>query len=155
MRQTSIFHWKRFAHRRAVVVAALVGGWCFGMLGARDASSEPMEADGAPSGMVTFFKDGGCPEGWVHAADLEGRAIVGTVVKEDVGIAVGLPFTDQETRAHFHGYTGRVTLPPKGIMTTVGPNGLAAGAGTYSVAGSTMDAGTELPFFQMEGCIKP
>jgi hypothetical protein len=155
MRVSRMLHKKKFEHQRVVLVVLLVGGWCFGNLRAREALSEPMEVDGAPSGMVTFFTGGQCPPGWTHAAALEGRVIVGTVLNEDVGIDVGLPFTDQETRVHTHKYTGKVVLPAKGIATTPGLNGAAAATGTYSVAGTTMAESTGLPFFQMEGCIKP
>jgi hypothetical protein len=155
MRQTSMRHKKWLERRRAIVVLALVGGSSFGVLRARDASSEPMATDGAPSGMVAFVGGGVCPPGWVHVSELEGRAIVGTITKEDVGIDVGTPFGDREERVHLHKYTGAVTLAVKGIATLNGPNGSVAAAGTYSVAGSTMENDAGLPFFQMEGCIKP
>ncbi|MBK9265413.1 MAG: hypothetical protein IPM54_37210 [Polyangiaceae bacterium] len=150
MRQT-----KWLERRRAVAVAAVVVGMGFGMLHARDASSEPQAEDGAPSGMVAFVGGGDCPPGWLHASDIEGRAIVGTVIKEDVGVDVGTPFTAGEERVHEHAFTGAVNLPAKYITAV---NGVAAGvalAGTFSVTGVTDKNADGLPFFQMEGCIKP
>lgn len=125
------------------------------MLRTRDASSEPMVADGAPSGMVTFVGGGVCPPGWVHASDLEGRALVGTVNKEDVDVAVGTPFTDREERVHGHDYTAEITLAAKAIGSPNGVNLSGAASMTYTIQGMTEENGAGLPFFQMEGCIKP
>lgn len=125
------------------------------MLCSRNASSEPMVTDGAPSGMITFAAGGVCPAGWVHVSALEGRAIVGTVTEEDVGIAVGTPFTDREERVHDHHYTGSVTLAPKPVGVPLGFNGNVAEAGTYPIEGITGENDAGLPFFQMEACMKP
>jgi len=105
--------------------------------------------------MVAFVGGGVCPPGWVHVSDLEGRAIVGTVTKEDVGITVGTAFGDREERAHRHDYTAKVTLGAKAIGSPNGANMSGAAAMTYSVAGMTEESDGGLPFFQMEGCIKP
>lgn len=105
--------------------------------------------------MVAFVGGGDCPPGWLHASDIEGRAIVGTVIKEDVGVEVGTPFSAGEDRVHDHTFTGSVNLPAKYITAV---NGAAAGvahAGAYSVTGATNKNSAGLPFFQMEGCIKP
>lgn len=150
MRQLSLLE-----RRHAVAVAALVVGLSFGMLCARDASSEPMAADGAPSGMVAFVGGGVCPPGWVHVSDLEGRAVVGTVTTEDVGVTVGTPFGDREERVHSHDYTVNVNLPAKFIAAANGPDGTVALAGVYSVTDVTDENAAGLPFFQMEACIKP
>jgi hypothetical protein len=114
-----------------------------------------MVTDGAPSGMVTFVAGGVCPPGWQHASELEGRVIVGTVIREDVGIEVGSPFTDREERVHHHDYTVDVNLPAKFLVASNGPEGTAASAKLYSVADVTDDNASELPFFQMEACVKP
>ena len=114
-----------------------------------------MVADGAPSGMVTFVGGGVCPPGWVHVSDLEGRAIVGTVTKEDVGIEVGTPLTDREERKHGHDYTANVTLAPKAIGSPNGVNLSGAASMKYTIQDKTEENGAGLPFFQMEGCIKP
>jgi hypothetical protein len=144
---------QRMRHTKWLAALVLVSS--FGMLRARDASSEPNVADGAPSGMVVFVGGGVCPPGWMHASDLEGRAIVGTVTKEDVGVDVGTPFGDREERVHSHDYTGTVQLTSKGIVAANGPENTIAAPGSYSIAGATTENATGLPFFQMEGCIKP
>ncbi len=150
MRQT-----KWLVHRRTLVLLPLVFGASFGMVYIGDASSEPMVDDGAPSGMVTFVGGGVCPPGWVHMSDLEGRAVVGIVVKEDLGIEVGTPFTDREARIHHHDFTGEVMVGPKPVSIPNGANGIVAEAGTYPIEGTTGDDDAGLPFFQMEGCMKP
>lgn len=114
-----------------------------------------MVADGAPSGMVAFVAGGVCPPGWIHASNLEGRAIVGTVITEDVGIQVGTPFTDREERTHHHDYTIDINLPAKFVAASNGPDATAALAKLYSVADVTDENASELPFFQMEACVKP
>lgn len=154
MRKTSMRQRKWLVRRRSVAVVALVAGAGFGVFRTRDAASEPKVTDGAPSGMVTFVGGGVCPPGWVHVSDIEGRAIVGTVTKEDVGIEVGTPFTDQENRVHKHQYMGSVTLAPKPVGAPNGANGSVAEAGKYSIEGTTEESNGGLPFFQMEGCIK-
>ncbi|HRI70243.1 MAG TPA: hypothetical protein PK156_38695 [Polyangium sp.] len=150
MRQT-----KWLVHPRKAVIVAFVAGTSFGVLRSRDASSEPMVTDGAPSGMVTFAGGGVCPPGWVHMSDLEGRTVVGTVTKEDVGIDVGTPFADREDRVHHHHFTGSATIAPKAVSIPNGGNGIVAEAGMYSIEGTTEDGAGKLPFFQMEACIKP
>lgn len=155
MRQTSELQAKWRIHRRILAFVALVVGTHLGFAQIREASSEPMVEDGAPSGMVTFVGGGVCPPGWVHVTELEGRAIVGTVTKEDIGIDVGVPFTDQEERGHDHAYTGSITLGPKPTGVPIGPNGNVAKSGTYMLEGTTTETSGALPFFQMEGCIKP
>lgn len=150
MRQTD---W--LVHRRTIAVVALVVGASFGVFHIRDASSEPSVADGAPSGMVTFVGGGVCPPGWVHASELEGRTIVGTLTSERLGIDVGTPFTDREERVHDHHYTGSVVLDPKEVGVPIGLNGTVAAAGTYPIEGMAEESGGQLPFFQMEACIKP
>ncbi len=155
MRHTSMRQKEWLVHRRTVAVVALAVGASLGMLRTRNASSEPMVADGAPFGMVTFVGGGVCPPGWVRASDLEGRAIVGTVTKEDVGVEVGTAFTDREERVHQHQYTGSVTLAPKPVGVPLGVNTIVAAAGTYSIEGMTEKNDAGLPFFQMEGCLKP
>lgn len=146
---------KWFGHRSTVAVAALMVGASFGVFCIRDASSEPMVADGAPSGMVAFVAGGVCPPGWNHVSDLEGRALVGTVTTEDVGIEVGTPFTDGEKRVHHHDYTIDIDLGAKFLAASNAPTGTAASAKVYSVTDVTDDHASELPFFQMEACVKP
>lgn len=140
--------------RHTVAFTALVVGLSFGVLHARDASSEPSVIDGAPSGMVAFVRGGVCPPGWVPATDLEGRAVVGTVTKEDVGIDVGDPLGDGEVPAHHHDYTVDVNLPAK-FLLAANAGEPVTGAGLYSITDVTDESDTELPFFQMEACIKP
>jgi len=146
---------KWLERRSVVVVAALVLGSGFELLRARDASSEPMVTDGAPSGMVAFVGGGVCPPGWVKAEGIQGRAIVGTVIKEDVGVEVGTPLDDREDRLHLHNFTGTVTLVAKGIGAPDGANTNVAAPATYSLGGMTDEGAAGLPFFQMEGCVKP
>ena len=155
MQRTSMRQRKWLDRRRVIAVVVLMGGSGFAMLRAPEASSEPMVVDGAPSGMVAFVGGGVCPPGWVHVSDLEGRAIVGTVTKEDVGITVGTAFGDREERAHRHDYTAKVTLGAKAIGSPNGANMSGAAAMTYSVADMTEEKAGGLPFFQMEGCVKP
>lgn len=155
MRQPSRHQREWLVRRRGVAIVALVVGVGFGLLRIRNASSEPMGVDGAPSGMVTFVGGGSCPPGWIHISDLEGKAIVGTVIKEDVGIDVGLPFTDREKRVHQHDYTVDINLPAKFLFGSNGPNDTAALAKLYSVTDVTAESASEVPFFQMEACVKP
>lgn len=120
-----------------------------------EVTGEPMAEDGAPSGMVGFVAGGVCPPGWVHSFDLEGRILVGTVDKAEIGETVGSPFTDREVRVHHHDYTGTIDLPKKNIAGANGGNQSGAAWGTYSVMGATTDSESGLPFVQMEGCVKP
>lgn len=124
-------------------------------LSQRDAASEPMAEDGAPSGMVAFVAGGVCPPGWVHSYELEGRVLVGTVDKAEIGESVGTPFVDREVRVHHHDYVGAVDLPKKNVAGANGGNESGASWGTYTVMGATTDAESGLPFVQMEGCVKP
>jgi hypothetical protein len=124
-------------------------------LSQRDAASEPIVADGAPSGMVAFVANGVCPPGWVHSFELEGRILVGTVDKAEIGETVGTPFADREVRVHHHDYVGTIDLPKKNIAGANGGNESGASWGTYSVMGTTTDSESGLPFIQMEGCVKP
>lgn len=155
MQRTSMCQRKWLDRRRVIAVAVLIGGAGFALLRAPEASSEPMVVDGAPSGMVAFVGGGVCPPGWVHVSDLEGRAIVGTVTKEDVGITVGTPLGDREDRLHRHDYTAEIMLTAKGIGSPNGVNMSGAAAMTYPVVGMTAEKSGGLPFYQMEGCIKP
>jgi len=142
--------------RRCFVASgAIVLGVCVASLYQRDAASETMAADGAPSGMVTFVSGGVCPPGWLHNYEVEGRILVGTVDKAEIGETVGTPYTDREVRVHRHDYAGTIDLPKKNIAGANGGNESGAGWGMYPVMGTTSDAESELPFVQMEGCVKP
>lgn len=121
----------------------------------RDAASEPMAADGAPSGMVAFVSGGVCPPGWLHLYEMEGRVLVGTVDKAEIGETVGSAYTDREERLHHHDYAGTVELPKKNVAGANGGNQSGAAWGSYAVMGTTSDSDSGLPFVQMEGCVKP
>jgi hypothetical protein len=141
--------------RHAIAAAAILLSIGVGTLRAKNAASEPAVVDGAPSGMVTFVAGGVCPPGWVHLYDVEGRVVVGTVTKNDVGVTVGKPFGDREERLHKHDYEGAVELPKKNIAGANGGNNSGAGNGSYPVAGETSEDASGLPFVQMEGCVRP
>lgn len=113
-----------------------------------------MPADGAPPGMVAFVAGGVCPPGWVHSFEFEGRILVGTVDKAEIGDTVATAFTDREVRTHHHDYTGVVDLPKKNVAAANGGNENGAAWGMYPVMGTTSEAETGLPFVQMEGCVK-
>lgn len=146
----------RWPGRRCVVaVSAIVLILGLASLHQRDAASEPMAADGAPSGMVTFVAGGVCPPGWVHLYEIEGRVLVGTVDKAEIGDMVGSPFADREERLHHHEYAGTIELPKKNVAGANGGNESGAQWGSYGIMGTTSDAESGLPFVQMEGCVKP
>lgn len=142
-------------HRWIAVATAIVLGICVASLPQRDAASEPMVADGAPSGMVAFVAGGVCPPGWEHLYEVEGRIVVGTVDKAEIGEVVGTAYVDREERLHHHDYAGTIELPKKNVAGANGGNQSGAESGSYAVMGSTADSESGLPFVQMEGCVKP
>ncbi len=146
----------RWLQRRWLAAAvAIVLGIGVASLPQRDAASEPMVTDGAPSGMVAFVSGGVCPPGWEHLYELEGRVLVGTVDIAEIGETVGTAYTDREERQHHHDYTGAIELPQKSVAGANGGNQSGAKWGSYSVMGTTSESESGLPFVQMEGCVKP
>ncbi|HRI63250.1 MAG TPA: hypothetical protein PK156_03410 [Polyangium sp.] len=139
-----------FASTITIVVVLVIA-----LLPRRDAASETMPADGAPSGMVAFVAGGVCPPGWVHSYEVEGRVFVGTVDDDEIGETVGMAYTDREERAHHHDYAGTIDLPKKNIAGANGGNESGAEWGAYEIMGTTGDTSSALPFVQMEGCVKP
>lgn len=145
--------WKR--RRHAIAMTAIVLGIGTTALNERKAASESAVVDGAPAGMVAFVSGGVCPAGWLHLYDIEGRAVVGTTVKDDIGLTVGTPLADREERRHKHDYAGKIELPKKNIAGANGGNNSGAGNGTYPIIGATSEETSGLPFVQMEGCVRP
>lgn len=137
-----------------MATSAIVVGIGIASLQQRNAASEPMPTDGAPAGMVTFVSGGVCPPGWVHSFEVEGRILVGTVDKGEIGETVATAFTDREIRTHHHDYMGVIDLPQKNIAAANGGNESGAAWGAYPVMGTTSDIESGLPFVQMEGCVK-
>ncbi|UQA55290.1 hypothetical protein [Polyangium aurulentum] len=126
-----------------------------GFLGARSASGDPAEDDGAPSGMVAFVQGGQCPVGWEPALLVEGRLVVGVDDGANVGVEVGEPLGDREDRAHAHAFSGELTLASKNIAAADGSNMTGAAAKAYPVAGTTAEETSGLPFVQVKACVKP
>lgn len=145
--------WSRY--RWFVATTAILFTIFVASLSPGDAASEPMAADGAPSGMVTFVAGGVCPPGWVHSFEVEGRVLVGTVDDAEIGETIGMPYGDREVRGHHHDYAGTIELPKKNIAGANGGNESGAEWGSYAVMGTTSDTESALPFVQMEGCVKP
>jgi hypothetical protein len=135
-----------------MVIAALSIG--AGLVGARAASGDPIDDDGAPSGMVAFVSGGKCPLGWAPAANVEGRLVVGVTDGKNVGVQVGDPLADQEDRAHSHAYAGELALPEKAIAGGDGANNTGAAAQAYSISGKTEAGASGLPFVQVQACVK-
>ncbi len=141
--------------RWLAAVVAIILGIGVASFYQRDAASEPMVADGAPSGMVAFVSGGVCPPGWQHLYELEGRVLVGTVDNAEIGETVGTAYSDREERQHHHDYAGTIELPKKNVAGANGGNESGAEWGSYSVMGTTAESESGLPFVQMEGCVKP
>jgi hypothetical protein len=122
------------------------------------ATAETPVADGVPSGTVAFFSfdgtGGNCPAGWVAAADVQGRMVVGTDAPDQVGVLVGTPLADQEDRTHIHPYEGTVSLPSKTVTGADGGNHNGAQSGDHVVSGNSENSGSGLPFVQLLVCEK-
>ncbi len=141
--------------KRGIRVLAVLG---LGALPGRLATAETPGDDGVPSGTVAFFSfdgsGGNCPAGWVPAAQVQGRMVVGTTEAADVGVLVGAPLADQEDRAHVHAYQGTVQLPSRNVAGANGGNNQGAQSGDHALMG-TSDASTSgLPFVQLLVCEK-
>ena len=140
---------------RSHVLAPLAAGGLLVLLAGRAGSDGPID-DGVPSGTVAFFAQGAtCPEGWVRAADANGRLIVAVTDGVGVGRQVGTALSDQEDRAHRHGYAPSLALPPKDIAAANGPNIEGAKAQTYAWKETSAPAPTGLAFAQLLVCEKP
>lgn len=124
-----------------------------GLIGTQSAAGDVMD-DGVPSGMVAYVSGGVCPVGWIAASNVEGRMVVAVADGKDVGVQVGMPFTDQEDRVHAHGYKGDLVLPAKSIAGADGANVEGAQSQTYSISGTTKADPSGLPFVQVTTCVK-
>jgi hypothetical protein len=143
---------------KGVGLGALALLACLWAIGAGRAAGGPPAGpadDGVPSGTIAFFNGGSCPEEWQVADELRGRMIVGVTNAELAGITVGEPFSDREERGHQHTYSGQVTIPDKAIAAADGPNGNGAKAKTYDITGTTTKETSNLPFVQVQACVKP
>jgi hypothetical protein len=121
---------------------------------AATATASGDSADGVPRGVVAFFDGGGCPPGWMPAADLPGRLVLAVTSDVYAGVKVGTPLADREDRTHAHTFAGTVNLPSKNIAGAAGGNHSAAAAGdlAWSVEAP---ASSGLPFIQLVACEKP
>jgi hypothetical protein len=134
--------------------ALLALGACAWLTTARRAQGGPLDDDGAPPNAIAFVTGGACPAGWVPAANVQGRLVVAVADGTKAGMQVGTPLTDQEDRQHQHTYTGMVALPSKSIAGADGSNDQGAASQTYTVTGTTGLAASNLPFVQVQPCLK-
>jgi hypothetical protein len=136
---------------------ALVAMVLCSALGTRATAETPVD-DGVPAGTIAFFSfdgtGGNCPAGWVPAAEVRGRMVVGTGEPDQVGVLVGTPLTDQEDRTHIHPYEGTVHLPSRNIAGADGGNRNGAQSGDHVVSGNSENASSGLPFVQLLVCEK-
>lgn len=137
--------------------------WLLGALAAsavlssrvRRAAADETPDDGVPRGAIAYFATGAsCPTGWAAATAVNGRFVVGVTDAMAVGRAIGAPLSNREERAHTHGYSAMVTLAPRSIAGANGSNNQGAASSTYTVAGNTAPATTNMGFIQLRACVK-
>ncbi|MCO4773947.1 MAG: hypothetical protein KDA24_28195 [Deltaproteobacteria bacterium] len=107
-------------------------------------------------GMLSFFEDDVCPEGWSEWEDAAGRAMVGANEGTGTGTTTGTALPDHQPSAHGHAVTGQVTVGSAGVAGIQGCCNSSPGTeGTYTVtSGVGDDRDTRLPTIAMRVCKK-
>ncbi|MCO4746243.1 MAG: hypothetical protein KC912_15705 [Proteobacteria bacterium] len=107
-------------------------------------------------GMLSFFEDDVCPDGWSEWEAGAGRALVGANEGDKVGTTTGTALEDHVPAAHSHAVTGDVAVGSAGVAGIQGCCNTSPGSeGTYAVANGVGDErDTRLPTIAMRVCKK-
>ncbi len=115
--------------------------------------------DTSPTGMVAFFPQNACPDGWEPATYAQGRLLLGVtdLTTYTLGKQVGTALTDLIAPSHDHSFAATLTLSEHKLKYGDCGGSTKGGAkkGDYTVNGPTLSGGdTGLPLFQMLACEK-
>ncbi len=134
-----------------------------GLLGVVSALSPPLSSaqatDTSPAGMVAFFPQSQCPDGWEPATYAQGRLLLGVtdLTSYDLAKTTGTALTNLEAPAHQHPFAVTLDLAEKHLSggDCGGDTGNAVHKGSYTVNGPTQSGGSsDLPLFQILACEK-
>jgi hypothetical protein len=118
--------------------------------------------DTTPAGMVAFFPQSECPNGWEPATYAHGRLLLGVtdLTTHTLGKQVGTALADLTPPAHKHGFTVTFKLAETNLDggdCGGGDDGAAKYDGDgngYTTTGNSANGGTNPPLFQILACEK-
>lgn len=112
----------------------------------------------APAGMLFFFDEVACPDGWSPFRDLNGRVLTGAAPSDAVGnFGSLLALSDGEDRRHAHPIEGLAQLTEYTLGINAGCANCNFGwvrGGNYRYRGETEESSSGLPYLQLQACSK-
>jgi hypothetical protein len=112
-------------------------------------------SDAPPAGVTIFVESNACPVGWASTTLTEGRFLVGLPAGASPAAFGGDPLKPLENREHTHDYSGSLSTDSAGIALTTGCCAKGYGKdGKYSYNGTTRRAAANLPYIQLQMCVK-
>ncbi|MGE3976439.1 MAG: hypothetical protein AB7F94_02525 [Nitrospira sp.] len=122
-------------------------------------SAGAQATDTSPAGMVGFFPQSQCPDGWEPAPYAQGRLPLGVIdlTKYDLAKTTGTALTNLKAPAHQHPFVVTLDLAEQHLSggDCGGDTGNAVHKGSYTVNGPTQSSGSsDLPLFQILACEK-
>ncbi|MBI1358405.1 MAG: hypothetical protein GC160_29060 [Acidobacteria bacterium] len=114
-------------------------------------------AGAAPAGMLFFFNDSSCPDGWSAFREANGRVLTGAMPAESVGPFGSQPLAVDEDRRHDHTLGGTVDYFPWTFTIwarCLNCNWQYALAKIYRFNGKTEESSSGLPYLQLQACSK-
>jgi len=113
---------------------------------------------GAPSGMVSFFDLGSCPDGWHELTTLRGVYPVGLPSGGTHNATVGTALSNSENRPvglHLHASPHNNFIENYLEMNNIGGTGVLVGMNNAAnTANEGNVAGTNAPYLQLLACVK-
>ena len=138
----------------------IVAGALFGIIAvALPSPALAAATDTSPTGMVAFFPQSECPDGWEPATYAQGRLLLGTtdLTTYTLGKQVGTALANLTAPSHDHAFAVTLSLGEDELKYGDCGGDTTGGAkkGDYTVNGPTLSGGnTGLPLYQILACEK-
>ena len=125
-----------------------------------DKSEQRQDTDLTPQGMLAFFLQTGCPDGWSVAEYASGRVLVAITDLDRYNLlgTVGEPMANATAPVHTHDYHTTLSVNKKSIAAANGSNRQGGGSGDYNVPrdndGLTEGSDSGMAYIQLTICEK-